>query len=302
MNEIDTQSRIYIITVIYNRSINEIRSLQEFENLLKQFEETRLIVVDNSTKEDVLEQNREIAAQKEWIRYLECGGNIGLSRAYNRALATIPQEEEEQFWIMLSDDDTKFSMDYLVNGCLQIRREQKRKRRIGKSGEKRDPISILCGVVRTASGWMSPRSEHTREFAFSSLLKEPKPGIYRDLYPINSGLFLEGGAIQKAGGFDENLFLDQIDYLMMDRLRAAGFDKVGVLPGGIWQFFSGEIGALSAEAAEKRWKIFQKDFNTYCDLAQKPWYYRRYILGRRRMMLRLQTCQNLCQRDQKASG
>ena len=203
---------------------------------------------------------------------------------------------------MLSDDDTKFSMEYLENGCRQIRREEgKRKhaerdrdtRTVETSGTQRDPLRVLCGVVRTQSGWMSPRSEHTREFAFSSLLKPPGPGIYRDLYPVNSGLFLDGNAIRLVGGYDERLFLDQVDFLMMDRLRAAGIRNVGVLPGEIEQDFSGEHGTGRKErnhvqSSKERWKIFRKDFSIYCDLTQKPWLYRTYILGRRRLMLGLQ--------------
>lgn len=295
-----SHTRIYIITVIYNRQISQIRSLPEFRALLEKHPEIWLIVADNSTEEEILEKNREAALQENRLRYIECGGNVGLSRAYNRALSTIPQEEE--YWVMLSDDDTKFSMEYLENGCRQIQREMLRrdrernnelnrsqvKNKTEESWQKREPLRILCGVVRTRSGWMSPRSERTKEFAVSALLKEPKPGIYRDLYPINSGLFLEGSAIRQVGGYDERLFLDQVDFLMMDRLRAAGIRKVGVLPGEIRQAFSGDIGSVSVQAAKKRWHIFRKDFQRYCELSGKPFCYRVYILERRRAMLRIQ--------------
>ena len=303
MSESRSHNRIYIITVIYNRFMKDIRSLSEFRALMEKHPEVRLIVTDNSTDERILKLNREAASRSTWVRYLECGGNIGLSRAYNRALATIPQKES--FWVMLSDDDTKFSMEYLENGCRQIRREEgKRKhaerdrdtRTVETSGTQRDPLRVLCGVVRTQSGWMSPRSEHTREFAFSSLLKPPGPGIYRDLYPVNSGLFLDGNAIRLVGGYDERLFLDQVDFLMMDRLRAAGIRNVGVLPGEILQDFSGDFKAYGDKKSrenkrhyiKERWEIFRKDFENYCELTGKPWYYRTYLLNRRRLMIMIQ--------------
>ena len=77
---------------------------------------------------------------------------------------------------------------------------------------------------------------------------------------------------------------------MMDRLRARGIRRIGVLPGEILQAFSGEVGAGTGtvQSSDERWKIFRKDFETYCDLTNKPWYYRAYILGRRRLMLEVQ--------------
>ena len=327
--------KLYIITVVYNRQIDEIRSISEFYILMNKYPDAGLIVTDNSTDESVLEQNRAAASRSGRIQYLESGGNIGLSRAYNLALASIPKDEP--FWVMLSDDDTRFSMEYLENGYRRIRRElnsvpgcdAKQHRRVTefasgnyKSTYKtefweeeqiREPLRMMCGVVQTEHGWISPRLEHTKEFAFSWMLRRPKPGIYRDLYPINSGWFLEGSAIREAGGFDERLFLDQVDFLMMDRLRARGIRKIGVLPGEIRQAFSGEIhrsfsGGIhrlfsgktrkpysgetgepysgeTRQALEERWVIFRKDFKVYCNLTNKPWWYRVYLLGRRRLML-----------------
>ena len=284
--------KIYIITVIYNHRIDEIRSFPEFERFLRRRPTVSLIIADNSTEKGILEQNRVTAARNGWIRYLECGGNIGLSRAYNRAVAVIPKEEP--FWVMLSDDDTKFSMEYLENGYKQIRREAEKP---GKT------LRVLCGIVQTEHGWISPRTEHTKELAFSWLLRQPKPGIYRDLYPVNSGLFLDGSAIREAGGFDERLFLDQVDFLMIDRLRAKEIRTIGVLPGEIRQAFSGALRRNCAagsdapgnknnstspdigQSSEERWKIFRKDFETYCNLTHKPWYWRVYLLGRRRLMM-----------------
>ena len=288
--------RIHIITVIYNRRISRIRSMPQFEAFISRYPEAGWIIADNSTDDVIVQENRETASLKNWLRYVECGGNIGLSRAYNRAIATIPQEEA--YWIMLSDDDTYFSMEYLENAIRRIRHEQKLWKET-PAGEKlwtREPLRMLCGVVLTEGGWISPRSEHTKEFALSGLLRQPKPGIYRDLYPINSGLFLEGSAIREAGGFDERLFLDQVDFLMMDRLRSCGIRRIGVLPGKILQSFSGDMSQgwkkesseTPGQSADERFRIFRKDFQAYCELTGKPWYYRAWILGRRTLMLEIQ--------------
>ena len=275
--------RIYIITVLYNRRIHEIRSFPEFRTLLYEYPETGLIIADNSTEKRIQEQNRKTAEQLQEVRYVACGGNVGLSRAYNRALSVIPKEQP--FWVMLSDDDTWFSLGYLENGCRRIRHESNRR-------DEKTPLRMLCGIVQTKGGWISPRTRHTKEMAVSSFLRKPAPGIYQDLYPINSGWFLEGSTLLAVGGFDERLFLDQIDFLLMDRLRESGVRRIGVLPGEIRQEFSGELriedGAAQLRSSIRRWEIFRKDFDTYCDLTQKPWFYHHYLLSRRRLMLFLQ--------------
>lgn len=336
---------IHIITVIYNRRICEIRSLPQFQAMIGRHPEITLIIADNSTEESILEQNREVASQRSWLRYIECGGNIGLSRAYNRAIATIPQDA--RYWVMFADDDTWFSLEYLENahrylcgihgsgaynahgdaacGASGDAGGDAHGHRAGDAaGRRRIPLQMMCGVVETESGWISPRSEHAKELAFSMFLRRPKPGIYRDLYPINSGFFLAGSALREVGGFDERLFLDQVDFLMMDRLRAHGIRKIGVLPGEIRQSFSGDLRKLisgeqgqsnagnrqqpafedmrtsgsgenrqvaaelcagaNGQTEEARWRIFQKDFRTYCDLTGKSLRYRAWILGRRRLM------------------
>lgn len=278
--------RIYIITIIYNRRITQIRSLEEFQIMLHRHPEISLIIADNSTDEQILELNRQESEQNGWLRYLECGGNVGLSRAYNLVLSSI--RDNGPYWVMLSDDDTYFSTDYLENGYRQVFHET---RLAADTKYRRKPLRMLCGVVLTDSGWISPRSEKTKEFALSFLLKQPKPGIYKNLYPINSGLFLEEKLIRDVGGFDERLFLDQVDYLMMDRIRAAGTSRIGVLPGEIRQSFSGDLERKDAgedlKSVESRWKTFRKDFETYCALTKKPWYYRMYLLNRRRAVMRL---------------
>lgn len=97
---------IHIITVIYNRKIEEIVSLRQFERLVRHRPEVELIIADNSTVGSILEQNELAAVKRGWLRYIGCGGNIGLSRAYNLAIASIP--EENPYWVMLADDDTFF--------------------------------------------------------------------------------------------------------------------------------------------------------------------------------------------------
>ena len=278
-----------ILTVLYNRRVEDVRSYAAFRRLQERHPDVRLILADNSTEEAVLRENERLAGQEPAICYVGCGGNTGLSRAYNLGLsmipgwtrapeageqAALPEGEIRDGWVMLADDDTDFSGEYLENLYRMANRLRGR-----------EDLSILCGVVEAGKGWISPRSRRTAAFALSSFLKRPKPGVYRDLSPINSGMCLRLGALWSIGGFDERLFLDQVDFLTVDRLRDKGFDRAGVLPGRIRQSFSAEDAGPGK--TRKRWEIFRKDFQTYCTLTGKPWYYRAYLLMRRRLAIAL---------------
>jgi len=267
--------KLYLITVLYNRSVKEIRSLAVLLSFLRYHQEAEVFLVDNSTDEEIMAANAALtqSAKEKFsgrVHYVQVGYNAGLSRAYNLALEKI--EDEDDFWVMLADDDTLFSRDYLESAYRVIRNNLK-------------GLKVLCGVVETGKNWISPRSMHTSWMAFSFWLRRPKPGIYRNLNPINSGLFLEGKTLRSIGGFDERLFLDQVDFLLMDRLRAAGVDRVGVTGGKILQSFSGDGGVADAQKARARWEIFKKDFRMYCELTGKSRVYEWYILLRRRAMM-----------------
>ena len=299
------EPEIRILAVVYNRRITEIASLDAFGRFCGRHAGAGLIIADNSTREETVRENRAMAAALPEryaglrLRYVNCGGNAGLSRAYNLGLKDLfPQREAcsdcgsertvrqerptetaadpENTWIMLADDDTVFSETYLEQVHSAARRLRGRQ-----------DICVMCGVVETEGGWISPRSRRTEAFPFSFLLKRPYPGIWRDLRPINSGMCLRLSAIGAIGGFDERLFLDQVDFLTMDRLGKAGMRLTAVLDGEIRQSFSAQ--ADDPEKTRKRWEIFRKDFETYCTLSGRSWLYRRYILFRRGAAIRLRS-------------
>ena len=298
---------VWILAVVYNRRIAEIASLDAFTRFCERHSGSGLIIADNSTQEEIVRKNRDTAGAlagqdaRMRIRYVNCGGNVGLSRAYNLALRDLRAQREnasntsgcmrekpyiqndgpalpadpENIWIMLADDDTFFSEQYLENVYRAAVRMCER-----------PEICVMCGVVETDGGWISPRNRRTEAFPFSFLLKRPRPGIWRDLRPINSGMCLRLGAIEAIGGFDERLFLDQVDFLTMDRLGKKGMRLTAVLDGEIRQSFSAQ--ANDPEKTRIRWEIFRKDFEMYCTLAGRSRLYRRGILLRRRAAIFLQ--------------
>ena len=101
--------KLYIITIIYNSRVEDIRSLDVFLSFKEKYPDTVIMAVDNSVDETILKSNSACTLP---VEYIPCGGNAGISKAYNIALNTI---KDENFRVMLSDDDTLFSEEYMEN-------------------------------------------------------------------------------------------------------------------------------------------------------------------------------------------
>ena len=259
--------KLYIITIIYNSRVEDIRSLDVFLSFKEKYPDTVIMAVDNSVDEAILKSNSACTLP---VEYIPCGGNVGISKAYNIALNTI---KDENFRVMLSDDDTLFSEEYLENMYKAAQLAENKDR-------------LICGLIDTDKGWMSPRSVKTTNAAFPFMLKKPVPGVYKDRNPVNSGLCIPGFLLHKIGGYDERLFLDYVDYLFMDKIRDIGYGEVVLVPGKIHQEFSGFSDNL--DSTLKRWEIFRKDFTAYCDITKKSWAYKNYLLARRSLNINAQ--------------
>jgi GT2 family glycosyltransferase len=84
------------------------------------------------------------------------------------------------------------------------------------------------------------------------------------------------------GGFEERLFLDMVDYQLMDELKKNGKNRILVVPGTISQKLSG-LDFSDKEASMRRFRIYYKDFKEYCRLTKKPLFYRIIIPLKRRI-------------------
>lgn len=256
--------RLYVVCVLYNNYVEQSVSLNSLFDLSAENDNVRIIIVDNSTNEEFIEANRAQAKNYNGVRYICNNGNLGLSKSYNKAIASI---EDDSYWVMLSDDDTEFSMDYLRNVCTEI--------------EKAD-ASVLAGIIKTPDGAvLSPMMNNS---VFSSKKPVTVCGIHDNIFCINSGLVIKSDILRSIGPFSEDLFLDMIDYWFMDSLKEHGLNRIKVLEGAVCQQFSGS--ERFNENTMKRYDIYKADFNTYCHLTCKPPIYK-LILFKRRIKLTL---------------
>lgn len=230
-------------------------SFEQYRALECAHADVELILIDNSTEKEVICSN-ELFSLDNRLRYICNNGNIGLAQSYNIILDLARSND----WILWADDDTFFSSDYLEKVYDTI---------------SSDGNSIIAGIVKTNTNTvLSPI--HRKHFKESICVNK----VVENVYCINSGLCVNRSIYDIIGYYDERLFVDMIDYWLFDELHKKKMDKVMVLPGEIWQAFSGtsEQPLLSKL---RRFRIYSKDFTQYCLIEKKKRTYCIWILSKR---------------------
>lgn len=242
--------KLYIVCVLYNKKVEEISSLSTFLYFVDKYDSVRLKIMDNSS-EAIAAENRETCetVYKNRITYTCSGGNIGLSKAYNKALDEI---EDDTFYVMWSDDDTTFSKEYIGNVLKMIK--------LGRS-------DIIAGIIMTKNGVLSPAAALSPLLIKSRKKFIQKPGLYNNIYCINSGLTIKNTVFDAVGRYDEELFLDAVDHLFCDKLIDKGINRIAIVPGDIMQDYSGQTNDLPAR--KKRLRILMRDWLKWKKISQR---------------------------------
>lgn len=266
---------LYIATVLYNKRICDIASLETVLSFIETVgnDNAQLIIVDNSDKIEINADDEKDMIHKN-IVYIRNGGNLGLSKAYNKAFqyslkrSIVPENE----YILFIDDDTPLSYEYF-NSIYSEVNDLKRKE---------DGVNVITGIISSGGKAMSP----TKGFRFMFRDKDyiTEPGVYDDISCISSGMAVRLSALKEICGFEERLFLDMIDYTMLFRLSKIGICKVLVIDNRAVQNFSGRD-EKDKKALLRRFEIYKKDFTTYCKITGKGTIYRFLHLLKRRISI-----------------
>lgn len=258
---------IYIICVVYNEKIDCIRSLEQFMRLCTHYSEVQLLMMDNSSDEGIRVANLEIAENNRMAyRYYSNDGNVGLAKSYSRAIEMI---DDEDYWIMLADDDTFFSYEYLVNVYNEIQK--------GRS-------KIISGIIKCGERYLSPISKCKIILREKDFIKTP--GNYSNIYCINSGLCINS-SIVKSIPYDTRFFVDMIDYWFMEKLIEKRCSNIEIISGEIQQNFSGYNNNVNVKALESRYCIYKKDFVLFCKETKKGIIYKGVTLFKRWLHIKL---------------
>ncbi|SEP91973.1 Glycosyltransferase, GT2 family [Lachnospiraceae bacterium NE2001] len=269
---------LYIAIVMYNKKMSDVLSRYSAGRLLERHgvDKTRIIVVDNSDPSFDAEDNDELNSfiSIHGIAYIKSGENIGLSKAYNKALeyALHQSENPNKDFLMLLDDDTELTYDYMH----EIYKAYK------YASSLEDEINVITGLIESEGRPMSPLYRFAFSYSEKNCIKTP--GAYKDVCCISSGMAVRLSALEKVGGFEESLFLDMIDYTLMYELSRHDLNRMMVVDAHIEQSFSGRQ-TKDRRALMNRYKIYNKDFTRFCEITGRGVLYAKLHLIKRRISL-----------------
>ena len=208
-----------------------------FERLsLLQSQASGLVVVDNGSRPSVLEKLRN-ASQSGGFRLIENGENRGVASALNTGIRWAIENEYE--WVALFDQDSTIPEGYLdaMFTCI---------------ASQADPARIAI----VAPQYRDPLEHGLYRSRFSAEDGTP-------LEVMSSGSLLPVGIFEQCGGFEEELFIDQVDHEFCFRVRALGY-KVLFCENAIIDHLPGSA---------RRHKLFGKIWITLTDHNPERRYY-----------------------------
>lgn len=236
----------FAVVVLYNTFVNDSITINNLKKIHSH--SIDIIVVDNSTKD--LNNEKETKANN-WI-YLSMNGNAGLSKAYNRALDYLKDEDGIVIWF---DDDTNVTQEYF--DALELSAKD------FKDGD------IFVPVIQGQDGkYWSPNEAR---FFKNKQIKTCSQNIPNDkINAINSCMAVRL-AVYKDYRYDERLFLDQVDHnFLYDQRKLKR--KVKILNIVIHHNFSTKSKMKSIETLKTRYRIMIPDFLTYSSKTRGKYY------------------------------
>ena len=225
-------NNFFAVMVIYNRKIGDSITY----NCLKACTQVSLTVCDNSTEDYGNSQ-----AVAENVNYISMGGNAGLAKAYNKAVDALKGNDG---YVCLFDDDTSVESNYFELLDAEIEKSN---------------ADILLPVVRDETGIMSPCAIDGVLTRRINSLNEINGN---NISGINSGMAVKLSVFDSYR-YDENYFLDFIDHAFLRDMKKDG-RKIAVADSiQLRQSFSAND--RNVQRAEKRFKIFKKDYLKFCN-------------------------------------
>lgn len=218
-----TTQTVVGIMVTYHPEISEVREC------LRSALETLgcIVLVDNSTSPDSRRAVTALAAEAAaWVGsaspreasprvvFIPVGRNVGLAAAYN--IGVCAAREKDATHILLLDQDTHLQHD-TVASLGRIFQDLALHERVGVvSATNIDSLQSSFARI-----WQLFESVRQR-----SISDHPTPysyGVVETPVFINSGTLLSSDALRQVGGFNEELFIEAVDFDMALRLRSRGF-------------------------------------------------------------------------------
>ena len=238
----------YAVVVLYNTFVNDSVTINNLRKIMSH--QIHIVVLDNSTQD----LNNGMTVMKNGWSYLSMHGNAGLSKAYNRAIEYLINEDGIVIWF---DDDTNVTQEYF--DVLE------------KNVLKYKECDIFVPIIQGQDGrfW----SPNEARFFKNKQMKSPTQIIPNEkINAINSCTAVRL-KVYESYRYDERLFLDQVDHNFFEDQRKLK-RKIKVLNVVIHHNFSTKSRMKNIEAVKARYKIMIPDFLTFCSKTKY-----RYCLG-----------------------
>jgi GT2 family glycosyltransferase len=229
--------KILICIVLYNQKIEESNA---FRNLSMQDTKADCFfyLFDNSPCKST------VFPAMTNVYYTHNPNNPGLSVAFNHAAKYALENGFE--WLLLSDQDTNFSMDFI--------------QKMQMATIEYPSVSLFAPIVKLSNNTLFSPCKFRN--MVSKPLQTVSHGInsLRNTMPINSGLLIKTSLFFEAGGYDENLRVDFCDYAFLNKVKKIE-DKYVVVDSIAVQSFSNE--EVDKEKLLSRFRIYISDVTNY---------------------------------------
>lgn len=224
---------IKALIVVYNRPLSDSPAFRSLTGITG----IEGYVADNSTADY---GNRTLAGEAGW-QYVSMGGNVGLSKAYNRVIAPLEKNDDV---LCLFDDDTTVDSRYFEALRRDVRAYP--------------DIDVFAPVVRDRAGMLSPCIMRGLRVNRALTLEQiPQDAIS----VINSGLAIRLRVFQDYR-YDEGQFLDYIDHAFARDILHHDRANVRIMDVVLQQQFSGSS-QPGRQADQTRFAIFKKDIGYF---------------------------------------
>lgn len=186
----------------------------------------KVVIADNGSTDGAPE---EAAARYPDARVLRTGANLGYGTAANRAVATVPADNE---FVLVANPDVTWgpgSIDALLDAARRFPRAGSLGPLIREPDGSVYPSarhlpSLMRGGMHAVVGFVWKGNPWTREYRQEHLEPTERPVDWLS----GSCLLLRRKAFDEVGGFDERYFMYMEDVDLGDRLGRAGWLNVYV--------------------------------------------------------------------------
>lgn len=246
---------LYVVVVVYNIDCDKSKTCTALFNSKIPL---NVVIVDNSTTSN---RNEEICSINKW-KYLKMEGNVGLSKAYNKAIDYISLNNSgKDFWVSIFDQDTSLSEDYFQVLLESIKNNPK--------------AYVKVPFVKDESGYLSPNLINKYSVKRIANINEIKDT--NEITAINAGMAIYSKVFEKIN-YEEEFFLDYVDHNFLRNYKNNFKNEIEVINTTLRQSFSDdEHDDINRDI--NRFKIYLHDFKVFCnkDLNGRVYYISKVI-------------------------